>query len=763
MADQDDDFDDLFSFGAEATSTTAAVARNSSSSDFDLLTDLNTPAPAPAATPANDEFDDLFGTPPGTPITPKTTLPSPELTNVTQTMDDFHVHDAGTRDFLEWLDDDDRHKDSLKQSAGAGDITGEGDVDKVDDKEEDDFDFDQMLAEADVNVSSSLKSSQLTSSSLKGSLQSDGAGAAHQVGVLELNQPAPVDVMNDAAKATNAASSVNRSSASIDSTDNSNSATIDATSDRSPTAIEPLASAESRNSQLSTGTITPEPISKPYVSACIEEELAFDSWNDDDADDVPISASEIGDDGNPTAEAADGSAPANTSTLGSPVKATFTTLSEAIRSSISTIDDVRSLFQRETGRSNISHEVGVSLEDRPYLWTKVICGKVLGELDNSSIAESFREWIKKDEKSAKYSSEVCAVMIEQMIFETGNNSTGLDQDLLSVLAFHDKNASSMNIDPLIPPVVYAILQSGIPPAAASVVLSQIEPSAMPLLRLSQNERYLAVKNLHMDFYLLACYHLPLLVMHLDRQCPGWYWPKPLADEKAEREQRSETDTTEHPTVPTVEAKNQHAPESGAVVPLSWFITNFAGELGKSCLDHKLLLPLWDYLLTMGDCSRKFFLAIAMLDKHSDSLLMSRGDELRAELVKVLNFKANSFDEESFVGGGSSGQQRIADGESTEMVCEWLNLAQSLSESTPSSVINMLRSVDDRAISDALTARQAALDGKARAQQEAEEAAKKKEREERDAEEKKALTKARLVAYYRGKTYIRTNSSLLTPY
>lgn len=761
MSDQDDDFDDLFSFGAEATP--AAAAARDSSSDFDLLADLNSPAPArTTATAVDGEFDDLFGTPPGTPITPLESNDASLLsssaqlltnaTTQTQTMDDFHVHDAGTRDFLEWLDDgndNERRNDSLKSSVGAG---KEGD--KV---EEDDFDFDQILAEA--NVSSFKGSSQqLThSSSLKASQQSDdGAVATQQVGTVELNSSASVHLVKD-----DAAASANATlSASIDSTDNNIKSTVtnDGTSDWSPTAItsnEPLASVvESRNSQLSTGTITPEPISKPYVSACIEEELAFDSWNDDDDDDVQILTSEPAavDGSNPTAEATDGSAPTDASTLASSPKAT--TLSEAIRSNITTIEDVRSLFRREAGRS---HEAGVSLQDRPYLYTKVICGKVLGELDNSSIAESYREWVTKDE-TTKYSSEGCADMLEKMIEEAGNNSTtGIDRDLLSVLSFHDKDTSSTSIDSLIPPVVYAILQSGIPPAAASVVLSQIEPSAMPLLRLSQKERYLAVKNLHADFYLLACYHLPLLAMHLDRQCPGWYWPKPLEEKEGEREeQKLETDTAESSCSAhgqKVEAKNKHAPESGGVVPLSWFITNFAGELGKSCLDHKILLPLWDYMLTMGDSSRKFFLAIAILDKYSDSLLMCRGDELKTELEKVLNFKANSFDEESFVGGGSSGEERITDGESAEMVYEWLNLAQSLFESSPSSVINMLRSVDDRAISDALTARQAALDEKARARQEAEEAAKKKEREERDAEAKKALMKARLVSYYRGKTDI----------
>ena len=745
MADsQDDEFDDLFSFGAEAPSTTAAPPP-ASLSDFDLLADLNTaPAPAPASA-AGDDFDDLFGTPPGTPITPKTpldattgqdSLPSPDLVNVKQSIDDFHLHDAGTRDFLEWLDDDDKHKDSNTGADGLLDASGEDHV-KSSIADDDDFDFDQMLAEADV--SSSLKSSQqTTASSLKNSQRSTGdSGTSGSV-----QQTEQVQQTHNATKEKET-SSANENPAA-DNTD-SNFTAQNASSDQKitePTIIE------SKNSQLSTGTVTPEPISKPYVSACIEEELAFDNWNDD-ADDFQVEATEGKGAGNVEIEPTDVAALEtfkSVSSASSPTKATFTTLSEAIRSNTSTIDDLRSLFKREIGRSSSL----ISLEDRPYLWTKVICGKVLSELDNGSLADSFREWQKKNVKSEKYTGQDFNSMIEQMLQDVGS-STGADEDLLSVLDFHDNdskecNKSPKSIDTLIPPVAYAILQSGIPPAAASVVLSQIEPSSMPLLRLSQSERYSAVKNLHRDFYLLACYHLPLLVMHLDRQCPGWYWPKPIED-NSEREQTPQTEVTQNEGGP--QSLDQDLEEKGGLVPLSWFITNFAGELGMSCLDHKVLLPLWDYLLTSGDCSIKFFLAIAMLDKHSDSLLMSRGEELKAELEKVLNFKGNSFDEESFVGTDVSGGQSSSCETNTDMVSEWLYLAQSLTESTPSSVINMLRSVDDRAVASALTARKTALDAKAKAQMEAEEATKKKEREERDAEAKKAMMKARLVSYYRG--------------
>ena len=742
MADsQDDEFDDLFSFGVEAPSTTS-TAPPASLSDFDLLADLNTaPAPAPASA-AGDEFDDLFGTPPGTPITPKTpmdattgqdSLPSPDLINAKQSIDDFHMHDAGTRDFLEWLDDDDKHKDSNSGAAGLLDVSGEDNV-KSSSADDDDFDFDQMLAEADV--SSSLKSSQQTTSSFKNSQHSAEDSVISAVQQVEQVQQTNLVTKEDAC-----------STLENPAADNPNFTPPDAPSD--PTVAEPTI-IESRNSQLSTGTVTPEPISKPYVSACIEEELAFESWNDDADDFQIVTAAEGGNTSNTEIEASDAASletPKSVSSTSSPTKATFTTLSEAIRSNTATIDDLRSLFKREKGRSNNSF---ISLEDRPYLWTKVICGKVLGELDNGSLADSFREWQKKN-TNEKYAGKDCISLIEHMLKEVGS-SAGTDEDLLSVLAFYDNDSKECNdlpesIDTLLPPVALAILQSGIPPAAASVVLSQIAPSSMPLLRLPQSERYLAVKNLHRDFYLLACYHLPLLVMHLDRQCPGWYWPKPLAQEDSERELNSQTDGSQNEG--KTPSTKQDPDEHGGLVPLSWFITNFAGELGMSCLDHKVLLPLWDYLLTFGDCSIKFFLAIAILDRHSDSLLMSRGEELKTELEKLLNFKGTSFDEESFVGTEMSGVQSNSCRTNTEMVSEWLYLAQSLTESTPSSVINMLRSVDDRAVASALTARKTALDAKTKAQIEAEEAAKKKEREERDAEAKKAMMKARLVSYYRG--------------
>ncbi|KAK1749027.1 hypothetical protein QTG54_000966 [Skeletonema marinoi] len=83
-----------------------------------------------------------------------------------------------------------------------------------------------------------------------------------------------------------------------------------------------------------------------------------------------------------------------------------------------------------------------------------------------------------------------------------------------------------------------------------------------------------------------------------------------------------------------------------------------------------------------------------------------------------------------------------------MIPEWLSMSKSLIECTPSSVIELLRSADDRAVANAIKLRQLQMEKELQAQADAHEAALKKERDERDAEEKKAEIKARLTAYYR---------------
>ncbi|KAK1749028.1 hypothetical protein QTG54_000967 [Skeletonema marinoi] len=247
------------------------------------------------------------------------------------------------------------------------------------------------------------------------------------------------------------------------------------------------------------------------VIPSVEDELSYQQWNDDAED-----SAEITDDN----ETPEGNAAGDEVAVKK--KPVFSSLSEAIRSNESTIEDVRLLFSREIGTDGIR---SVSSEDRAYLWTKVICGKALEDVDNSSLADSFREWQYNSNVAVDSDGESMS-MFDALLSKASSidNTDDLYQTTKENYS-HQGKGSSAKTDTLLPPVAHAILQTGMPLGVASVVLSQIEPKAMPLMRLSTEERFLAAKALHADFYLLACYHLPLLMMHLDRNCQDWYWPK----------------------------------------------------------------------------------------------------------------------------------------------------------------------------------------------------------------------------------------------
>ena len=476
----------------------------------------------------------------------------------------------------------------------------------------------------------------------------------------------------------------------------------------------------------------------------IEEELAFDTWADEEEDQP--SEKESSSAVNDEMSASDG-LPESAKEL------VFKSLGEAIRSSESTADDVRSLFSRERTLEEASvKDADQSDVDRMHLWSKLICGKVVNAVEEGSLAESYREWQARNEEIRSDDNFTSSVdsLLERAC--GGNMSDEERESMRTRVAlltyFHNRRKGGgpegdVTIDPLIAPVTLAILRAGFSPAAASVIMSHIEPSSMPLLRLSAREQLVAAKALHFEFYLLACYHLPLLVMHLDRHCPGWFWPQSDQAIDVSECKGSEDEAAQTQAIPAPKKSD----EDNGLVPLSWFVTNFAGQCGgKSSFatPHIQLLPLWDHLLASDDHAWKYFLAISVLDKHSNVLLMSRGDELQTELEKILRFEGSSFSEETFVGMTGGGDNP----DDAESVSDWLVSTKGLMESTPGSVLDLLRSADDRAVAKALKAKQALIDRELQAQHEAHEASLKREREERDAEAKKAEVKARLVAYYR---------------
>lgn len=410
---------------------------------------------------------------------------------------------------------------------------------------------------------------------------------------------------------------------------------------------------------------------------------------------------------------------------------TFESLADALvgkHAAMSTVEQIRRLFAAEG--MNVAEEL------RPELWSRIVCNKTLTGLQASSVADSYTKWQANaeidsftDERSVWIKVEA-AILAERITCMSPDDAA---KQLSLLLFFHYAGNSTKDMDPLLPPVACAILSAGLPAAAASVVLSNIMPAFMPLLALSQKERLHAASQLHSQFYLLASYHLPLLVFHLDRYAPGWHWPKKL--EK----------------MPSSSYEDDHAwrnTENHGIVPQSWLISQMAGECNGTFMNPKWLLSLWDLILTSSNNSLRFFLSLAVLEKNSDSLLMFKGDELRLELTRIMEFKEGT----TLEGFAIMSEEETTSSEATDWVQEWCARARSLWESTPRSVVGRLRKAEDEAVAFALAERQrkaeAELHAKLEAEAKAHKDAMEAEREKRAAEGRERLNRARLVAYYR---------------
>jgi hypothetical protein len=258
------------------------------------------------------------------------------------------------------------------------------------------------------------------------------------------------------------------------------------------------------------------------------------------------------------------------------------------------------------------------------------------------------------------------------------------------------------------------LSAGVPEVAAAVMLNAIVPSFMPILALNVQERAQAAHILHRQFYLVCIYHLPLLVLHLDRYLPDWY----------------------------------QSPPTG-MLPQSWLISHLAGECGGGTfMNPKCLLSLWDIILASNNDSLRYFLVMAILEQHSDKLLLLTGDDLKEDFLKIMAFKEN----ETKGGFAIEAEDETTSEDAVKWVHEWSDRAQALWEETPSSVIRVLKTLEDNAVVEALTKRQEQaeerlqrkLEAQAKAHQEAMEA----ERERKSDEARLRLTRARLVAFYR---------------
>lgn len=407
----------------------------------------------------------------------------------------------------------------------------------------------------------------------------------------------------------------------------------------------------------------------------------------------------------------------------------FKTLAEAVKSPKSTMPQIRKLMEQE--QFQISDSV------RPHLWCRIVCNKTLEETLQSSVADSFQHWEQQQQEQQATPSpnhwihQESEWLADRIAVVSNGDRTECQKSLTSILFNHyntgkrknhnddnddDNNVEveSSSMDPLLPPVACVILSAGVPKVAAAVMLNAIVPSFMPILALNIQERALAAHILHQQFYLVCIYHLPLLVLHLDRYLPDWYqWP------------------------PT------------GMLPPSWLISHLAGECGGGTfMNPKCLLSLWDIILASNNNSLRFFLVMAILEQHSDKLLLLTGDALKEDFLKIMAFKEN----ETSDGFAIEAEDETTSEDAVKWVHEWSDRAQALWEETPSSVVRVLKTLEDNAVVEALTKRQEEaeerLQRKLEAQAKAHQEAMESERERKSDEARLRLTRARLVAFYR---------------
>ena len=421
-----------------------------------------------------------------------------------------------------------------------------------------------------------------------------------------------------------------------------------------------------------------------------------------------------------------------------PKNVIFDTLEEAVMSPESSKSDIRKLLKK--GNFAVSQEI------RPHLWSKIVCEKTLEETLQSSLADSIQQWeqtywkscssnenrqesfksnnkvsnyqespMNRQEKQIKWLEQQSNYLAERIITLVKDGDILFYRKALQAILRNHFNTGSETVvsnsdeeddsswkDPLVPPVLCAILSSGAPPPAACVMLSKIIPSFMPILALTTKERQEIAMILHRQFYFLACYHLPLLVLHLDNFVPDWHKCYPHGK-----------------------------------IPQSWLISHLAGEIDGTFMNAKCLLHLWDYVLTTENNSLRFFLLIAILDRHAERLLLLTDNDLKEEFGRVLSFASD---------------EDASNREPTEWVREWTHRATLLRDETPIAVTRKLWVLEDEAVTNSLISRQEAKVEKLRLQQEAEEKALLEAREaekERKADEARSrLNRARLVAFYR---------------
>lgn len=413
---------------------------------------------------------------------------------------------------------------------------------------------------------------------------------------------------------------------------------------------------------------------------------------------------------------------------------TFATLEEALASDESTVEQIRELFSKK--RSSEKCWV-LDRNQRVELYCRMVCHKSLEATIGSSLADSFEQW-KARQTEVLESDDVYAILIrkqelgQRIAQQTNRGVAECEVDLIDLVHYqmHQKKSVSVHNDGdeesqqtendiLLPAVAAVLLSTGIPVSGAAVLFSKLIPNFMPLFALPlESEQLEAALALHTELYLLACYHIPLLVFHLDRYVPGWYWPK-----------HSNPILVEDMSVVSI-ARNL---KQQGQIPPSWLLSLLSGEIGGTMLPMETLLIQWDGILTEHNNASPFFLALAVLEQYASSLILMTGLDLTTALQKIWMLEDVDSHKES---------------DDQDWIYEWWPKACALQASTPESVMDRLKRVEDEAIQLVLVKRQERKEAALRARLEAEAEAHREAQERKAEAARKRLSRARLVAFYR---------------
>lgn len=320
----------------------------------------------------------------------------------------------------------------------------------------------------------------------------------------------------------------------------------------------------------------------------------------------------------------------------------------------------------------------------------------------------------------------------------------------SNVALEMEDDSSSRFFSTIAAVLLYVLES---PPVTSVAMQSFLHVLAPILPLTSKEQGDAAQYLAKYWYLLCVYHIPVVVMHLDRYLPGWHRPRIIISSNDNQDD-------------IVDNRRYKDLESKGVIPLSWLIACFAGrpqttDTNINCCPWEGGFPLqflihtWDVILLQPEgrsmSSLKFFLALRVLEQRADEIMQIRDSDLLQDFLvnHVFSYSSVLPNSTTIVDGDKTGL-RIDDESCRLFVFNLTSKALALQESTPVSFLSRLSTLDDEVVSTILKHRQQLTLSAIKDQLEEEARSHAKREEERKKEEELELNreiKKKLRVYY----------------